>query len=66
MLGDELNKARQAKGLSQQELAAQAGVTREYISKLENNRSSPTVDTLLAICSVLDIRASQLISKIEG
>lgn len=65
MLGDELNQARLAKGMSQEELAAQAGVTREYISKLENNHSSPTVDTLLAICSVLDIRASQLIAKIE-
>ncbi|MEM6258209.1 MAG: helix-turn-helix transcriptional regulator [Planctomycetota bacterium] len=65
MLGDELNKARLAKGLSQQTLATKAGVTREYISKLENNRSSPTVDTLLAICGVLDIRASQLIAKIK-
>ena len=65
MLGDELSNARSDKGISQEELAAQAGVTREYISKLENNHSSPTVDTLLAICKALDIRASQLIAKIE-
>ena len=65
MLGDELSKARLAKDMSQEELAAQAGVTREYISKLENNHSSPTVDTLLAICNALDIQASQLIARIE-
>lgn len=65
MLGDELSEARLAQGLSQEQLAVQAGVTREYISKLENGRSSPTVDTLLAICSALGIKASQLIAKIE-
>ena len=65
MLGDELSEARLAQGLSQEQLAAQAGVTREYISKLENGRSSPTVDTLLAICSALGIKASQIIAKIE-
>ncbi|MEM9347354.1 MAG: helix-turn-helix transcriptional regulator [Planctomycetota bacterium] len=65
MLGEELSKARQAKGLSQQDLAAQAGVTREYISKLENNHASPTLDTLLSVCKALGIKASQVIAKIE-
>ncbi|MEM9348269.1 MAG: helix-turn-helix transcriptional regulator [Planctomycetota bacterium] len=40
--------ARQATGPSQGDLAAQSGLTREYISKLENNHASPTLDTLPA------------------
>jgi len=52
--------------MSQEYLAIKSGLTREYISKLENNHSSPTVETLTAICVVLGVPPSQLISRLES
>lgn len=65
MLGSELRKARLAADLTQEQVAAKAGLSREYLSKLENDRQSPTIDTLLRICRILGVRASKLIAKTE-
>jgi transcriptional regulator with XRE-family HTH domain len=65
MLGAELRKAREAAGLSQEKLGFKAGVHRTYVSMLERERCSPTVDTLLTICKVLRVRASDLIRRLE-
>ena len=65
MLGDELRKARLTAQLTQEQLAAKAGVTREHISSLENNHRSPTIDTLLALAKALGVKASNLIRRVE-
>ncbi len=46
MLGEELRAARLAANLTQEELADEAGISRNYVSLLELNRKSPTVDVL--------------------
>jgi len=46
MLGETLKAARHQAGLTQEELAARAKLSREYVSKLERGQQSPTVDTL--------------------
>lgn len=65
MLGEELRKARKAAGLTQEDLAFRARLSRNYISLLELDEKSPTVDTLLRICNAMKIRASQLIAAVE-
>ena len=65
MLGKELRKARMRAGLTQEELAFAAHVDRTYISMLENDRKSPTVDMLMRICKPLGIAASQLLAQVE-
>ncbi len=65
MLGNELRKARMRAGLTQEELAFRADVDRTYISMLENDKKSPTVDMLLRICKPFGITASQLLAKVE-
>ena len=65
MLGRELRKARTKAKLTQEQLAAKAGLTREYVSILENNRRSPTVDTLFALCKALRVKPSNLIRRVE-
>jgi transcriptional regulator with XRE-family HTH domain len=66
MLGDELKKARLKAGLTQEQLAAQARISREYVSQLERNRQSPTVDMLLRVCRILKTSAARVISKVES
>jgi transcriptional regulator with XRE-family HTH domain len=65
MLGDELRKARLDAGMSQEKVALQAGVDRSYLSELENNRWSPTVEMLFRLCETLGVAASEILSRVE-
>lgn len=65
MLGDELRKARMAAGWTQEKLAFEAGLSRPYISELENDLKSPTVDTLFMLCDALGISAADFVGRVE-
>ena len=65
MLGDEIRKAREEAGMSQEKLSFEAGVDRSYLSELENNHRSPTVEMLLRLCDAMDVRASELLARVE-
>jgi transcriptional regulator with XRE-family HTH domain len=65
LLGEALRKARNAAGISQEELGFEAKVDRTYVSQLENGHKSPTVDVLFRICPVLGMAASELIAQVE-
>src|SRR5207248_1570637 len=65
VLGTELRKARLAAGLTQEQLAAKARISREYVSALERDQYSPTVDMLLRICMALQISAWTVIRRLE-
>ena len=65
MLGQELRRAREAAGLSQEQLSFAAGLSRVYISQLERDLKSPTLDTLLQLCPPLGLPASELVARVE-
>lgn len=65
MLGDELRKAREQAGLTQEELSFEAELDRTYVSQLENDKKSPTLDVLFRICDALGIKVSELIARVE-
>ena len=65
MLGEELRAARLAANLTQEKLADEAEISRNYVSLLELNRKSPTVDVLLGLCDALGISAADLIRRVE-
>lgn len=58
-----LRKARQAKGLSQEALAHDAGIDRTYISALERGVYSATIDMVDKLAVVLNIEASELLQR---
>jgi transcriptional regulator with XRE-family HTH domain len=66
MMGDELRESRERAGLTQEELSFRAGLSRPYISQLERNLKSPTVDTLFLICDALGISAAELIGRVDA
>ena len=66
MLGDELRKARDVAKLTQEDLSFAAKIDRSYISLLENNKKSPTVELLFRICDALGITASSLLARVEA
>ena len=50
--------------MSQEKVALYAGVDRSYLSELENNKWSPTVEMLLRICDALRVSASEIIARV--
>ena len=66
MLGNELRNAREKAELTQEQLALDADVDRTYISMLENDKKSPTVEMLFRICDAMNIAASEVIRRVES
>jgi transcriptional regulator with XRE-family HTH domain len=65
MLGDILREARERAGLSQEQLAFRAGVDRTYVSQLENDKKSPTVQTLFRLCSAMKTSPAAVVARLE-
>jgi transcriptional regulator with XRE-family HTH domain len=51
---------RKQKGLSQEELAFQAGINRNYVGQIEREEKSPTVDMIEKLAATLDVDPSTL------
>lgn len=65
MVGEELRKAREGAGLTQEELSSKARVDRSYISQLERGLKSPTLDMLLRLCKAMGVSASEIVARVE-
>ena len=46
LIGENIKQLRTDRGLTQKDFAKETGISRSYLSDLENNRKSPTVETL--------------------
>ena len=55
---------RNQKGLSQEELAFQAGINRNYVGQIERKEKSPTVDMIEKLATALDIEPIEIFSKV--
>jgi transcriptional regulator with XRE-family HTH domain len=65
-LGDRLKRLRELAGLSQNELANRAGVSRPIISDLESNkRRNTTVDTAKRLARALGVSLDMLVGMDE-
>lgn len=61
--GQTLQELRRSAGLSQRNLAEQAGVDFSYISKVENDRlPPPAADTIVRICEILGVPPDELLA----
>ena len=60
ILKNRLKEARAEKGLSQAELAALVGVSRNTISSIETGQVNPTAKLALVLCIALDRKFEEL------
>ncbi|MEX3917925.1 helix-turn-helix domain-containing protein [Paraburkholderia sp. BR10872] len=63
--GRALRRARKARHITQQDLAAFARLDRTFISMLERGENSPSLVTMGALCRGLDISLTELAAEIE-
>ena len=60
-MGQRLKHLRVTKGLSQAALGSRAGLTREYVNKLEAGKQDPSLTTLSALAKALGVPVTALL-----
>lgn len=65
MLQDRLYRLRRERGLSQEELAAQLGVSRQAVQKWESGVSQPSLEKLTALARYFDVTLDWLVTGQE-
>lgn len=65
MIGRQIQENRKAKDMTQEVLAEKVGITVVYLSKVENGRVRPTLELLDALCDVLGVALSTLLTGVQ-
>ena len=61
LMGKRLAKIRKDRGLTQEKLAEMTDLANNYISNIENNRSIPSLETLVRICAALEVTPNDIL-----
>lgn len=64
--GTVLRELRKKHGLSQESLAHEAGLERNYISLLELGRNSASVKTIFKLAPALEVTVADFMKKVEA
>jgi transcriptional regulator with XRE-family HTH domain len=64
-IADLVKKSRYEKNYSQEYLAKKLGITQKAYSKIENNETKLTVDTLVRIAEILEVEVASFFSSAE-
>jgi transcriptional regulator with XRE-family HTH domain len=56
-----IKKVRERRGLTQEALAAKAGVSRGYLARVETARHEPTLTVLAKLAKALRVRVGRLV-----
>jgi transcriptional regulator with XRE-family HTH domain len=59
-MGARIRRLRKAKGMSQQDVADKARLTRVFITRVEAGQQDPSLSTINAIARALDVSAAEL------
>ena len=62
-LGRQIRTARELRGLTQEKLAERAGINNSFLSQCERGLKAPSLKTLYAIATELDVGLDQLFAS---
>lgn len=66
MVGERIREIRKEKGISERELAEKAEVSQGYISQIEHNTTTPSMNVLLKIADALGVPIAGLMAQEEN
>ena len=66
LVGQNVRRIIQDKGLTQEQLAEASGFTQQYLSELENGRRNPTIVSLYEIATALGVSHIDLVTPSEA
>ena len=66
LVGRNVKRIRQGKGLTQEQMAELSGFSQQYISGLEQGRRNPTVVSLYELATALGVSHMELLRPSEG
>lgn len=61
-----LRDIRKLRGISQEALALEAGVQRNYVSLIERGINQPTITIIFKLAAALEMKPSQVIELVES
>ena len=61
--GQQLQRLRTTRGLTQEQLAVRAGLARVYVAKLEQGDNDPTLSTLARLAKTLKVSVTELLGE---
>ena len=64
-LGSVLRKHRKELKLTMKEVAEKARISEGFLSQIENNVNTPSVDTLMNICGAMGVNAGDILNQVE-
>jgi len=65
-LGQRIQMCRKRRGLSQEQLGEQIGVSRQAVSKWEQDTARPDLDKIVALSQLFELTADELLKGIPG
>ena len=65
-LGENIRSLRIAKGVTQEQLGYELGVTSQAVSRWENGATYPDITMLPVIADFFDVSADYLLGRIDG
>jgi transcriptional regulator with XRE-family HTH domain len=65
LVGRNVRKIRQKRGLTQEKFAEISGFSQQYLSSLENGRRNPTVVTLYELATALGVSHMDLVRPLR-
>ena len=65
MLNERIRQLREARGMTQVELARQLSVTKQSVSNWENNNIQPSVEMAVAIADFFGVTLDDLLGRAE-
>ena len=66
LVGKNVKRIREKKGLTQEQFADLSGFSQQYISSLEQGRRNPTIITIYELSAALDVSHVDLVRPIKA
>jgi len=66
LIGSRIKARRENRNLTQEQVAELADITVVYLSKIENGKVHPTLNTLSAVCSAIDCDLGEILLNIAS